>query len=225
VVELNIEKLKEEQLRLAKKVITKDEFSSYETIAGADQLSLDNNTIISAIVVLDAKTLEVVEKKYAVLESRFPYIPGFLSYRESPAIVEAYNKLRTKPDILVIKGNGILHPRRMGLASHVGLLLNKPTIGIAKTMLCGTMRDGTVYMDKDVLGKQVRLKETSNPLFVSPGHMISLKTSVEIVKKCAREPYKVPLPLALAHKYANKIKKKAKEGEKSVSPDGEALRG
>ena len=208
MADIDIEKLKEEQIKLAKKIVIKDEFSSYNTVAGVDQVTLDSKRIISAIVVLDAKTHEVVEKKYAILETNFPYISGFLSYRESPAILEAYNKLRTKPDILILSGNGILHPRRIGLSSHVGLLINKPTIGIAKSLLCGSMREGTVYMDKDVVGKEIRIKETSNPLIVSPGHMISLKTSLEVVKKLAKEPYKMPLPLALAHKYANKVKKR-----------------
>lgn len=164
-------------------------------------------------MVLDVKSLQPVEKKYAVLEAKFPYIPGFLSYRESPVIVEAYNRLKIKPDILIIRGNGILHPRRIGLASHVGLLLNKPTIGIAKKLLCGTVREDSVYLDKDIIGKLVRIKKIGNPVIVSPGHLITVKTSVEIVKKFAKEPYKMPLPLALAHKYANRIKKQIMQKE------------
>ncbi|MFH0978143.1 MAG: endonuclease V [Candidatus Woesearchaeota archaeon] len=217
MVDLNLEKLKEEQKKLALKIILKDEFEGYSTIAGVDQLAMGNQ-IICGIVVIDAKTMAIVEKKYAVLETKIPYVAGFLAYRESPAIIEAYNKLNNKPDILIVKGNGILHPRRIGLASHIGLLLNKPTIGVAKKPLYGIVRGDSIYIDKEAVGKKVKIKETGNPVVVSPGHLISLKTSIEIVKKFAEEPYKVPLPLALAHKYANKVKQKLEAKQTSSTP-------
>lgn len=200
-------KLRQEQLKLAQKVVLTDQFSKYDTIAGVYTLTTDHK-LICGITVCDARTFEILDKKYATAEPRFPYIPGYLSYRESPVILDAYNKLKVQPDVLILKGNGILHPRKFGIASHVGLLINKPTIGIAKKLLCGTARGGTIYMEKDAVGKEVKVKEAGNPVVVSPGHMISLKTSVEIIKRCRQEPYKLPLPLALAHKYANKVKKR-----------------
>jgi deoxyribonuclease V len=207
-------KLRQEQLKLAPKVILTDQFSKYNTIAGVYTLTTDHQ-LICGITVCDAKTFEILDKKYATAEPKFPYIPGFLSYRESPVILDAFSKLRVEPDLLILKGNGTLHPRRLGVASHIGLLLDKPTIGIAKKLLCGTKREGTVYIDKDAVAKEVKIKEAGNPVLVSPGHMVSLKTSVEIIKECKKEPYKLPLPLALAHKYANKVKKRLQSPEEA----------
>ncbi|MFH1511664.1 MAG: endonuclease V, partial [Candidatus Woesearchaeota archaeon] len=151
-------------------------------MAGIDRVASENK-IVCAIVIIHSKTKEILEQKYSISEATFPYIPGFLSYRESPIILETYEKITTKPDLIMIRGNGILHPRKFGIACHIGLLLNKPTIGIADSLLCGSIRDDTVYIEKEAVAKQVKLKDKSNPVIVSPGHMISLKTSVEMAKK------------------------------------------
>lgn len=206
---MDVGKLKEEQLKLAEKVITTDSFDKIKTIGGVDQAFFDDK-IVSSIVVCDYKTMEIIEKKYAISDVTMPYIPGYLSYREAPVIVEAYNKLETKPDILIVDGNGILHPRRIGLASHVGILLDQVTIGIAKNLLLGELSGDKIIVDKEIRAVQLQTRSFSKPIFISPGHRISLKTSVEIVKKCLREPHKLPEPLYFAHKYANKIKKSKK---------------
>lgn len=203
-----VKRFKEEQLKLAKKVITKDDFDKIELVGGVDQAFIDKRRIISAVVVCDYKTMDIVEKKYAIVEVKVPYIPGYLSYREAPAIVETVNELEQKPDILMVDGHGISHPRRIGLASHVGLLLDIPTIGVAKRLLCGEVKNGKVYVNNEVRGIELKTKEFARPIYISPGHRISLKTAVEIVKKCVRLPHKLPEPLYLAHMYANKIKKK-----------------
>ena len=202
---MDIRKLEEEQIKLAKKVIVKDDFEKTERIAGVDQAFADGN-VISGIVVCSYKDLNLIEKKYAVVKAKFPYLSGFLSYRESPAIIEAFNQLENKPDILIVDGNGILHPRRIGMASHLGILLDIPTIGVAKRLIAGEVREGTVYIEKEARGYELATREHSKPLYISPGYKVSLKTSLEIVKKCIKFPHKLPEPLYLAHRYANKIK-------------------
>ena len=207
---MNLEKLKEEQLKLAKKVIISDNFKKIGKIAGVDQSFVGEN-IVSGIVVCSYKDSEPLEKKYAVIEAKFPYISGFLSYREGPAVVESFNKLEDKPDILLVDGNGILHPRRIGMASHIGILLDMPTIGVAKSLIGGKIIGGTVYMEKEARGYELITREHSKPLYISPGHKVSLKTSLEIVKKCIKSPHKLPEPLYLAHRYVNKVKENLKD--------------
>lgn len=203
---MDLRKLKEEQIKLAKKVIINDNFDKIEKIAGVDQTFLHGDAI-SGIVVCDYKDLKLIEKKYGVLKAKFPYVSGFLSYRESPTIIEAFNKLENKPDILIVDGNGILHPRRIGMASHVGILLDIPTIGVAKRLIAGEIKGGTIYMEKEARGYELITREHSRPIYISPGYKVSLKTSLEIIKKCLKPPHKLPEPLHLAHRYANKIKK------------------
>ncbi len=202
-------KLKEEQLKLARKVVLKDGFEKISLIAGSDQ-AYYMDKIISAIAVLNYEDLKLVELKYTVQEVKFPYIPTYLSYRESPAIVETYHKLDNQPDIILVDGNGILHPRKIGLASHLGLLLDKPTIGVAKTLLLGEEKDGKIFVDGEPRAFVLKTKEFANPLFVSPGHMVSMKKSLNIVTHCLKGS-KLPEPLKIAHNYANKIKRKLKE--------------
>jgi len=140
MIEFN--KLKEEQLKLAKKVITTDSFEKITSIAGTDQLYVKDK-VISAVVVCDYKTLKVIEKKHAIAEAKIPYKSSFLFYKDGPAAMEAFNKLENKPDIIILEANGILHPRRIGMASHVGILLDTATIGVTKRLMLGQVRDNT----------------------------------------------------------------------------------
>ena len=114
--------------------------------------------------------------------------------------------LEQKPEVLIVKGNGILHPRRIGMASHVGILLDIATIGIAKKMMAGEIRERTIYVEKEARGYELITREHSKPLYISPGNKISLKKSLEVIKNCLRYPNKLPMPLHLAHKYGNQIK-------------------
>ena len=207
---MNVRDLKKEQIRLAKKVTIKDDFDQLEYIGGCDQAFIGNK-VISAVVVLKKDTLEVVEKKYAVVEAPIQYIPGFLSYRESPAVVEAVAKLDQKPDVLIVDANGILHPRRIGMASHLGILLDMPTIGIAKKLMLGEEKDGKIIFEDEKRGAVLKTKEYAKPIYVSPGHRVSLRTALDIVKKSMVEKHKMPEPLHEAHKYSNKIKKRMDE--------------
>jgi deoxyribonuclease V len=217
---MDIRELKKEQIRLSKKVILKDEFDELNYIGGCDQAFIDNK-VISGVVVLDYKTLKIVEKKYAVAEAPIPYIPGFLSYREGPAIVEAVAKLQQKPDILLVDGNGILHERKLGMASHVGILLDMPTIGVAKSLLLGEEKEGKIVVDGEVRAVTMRTKEHSKPIYISPGHRVSLKTAEEVVKKCMVEKHKLPEPLHEAHKYSNKVRDRLLEQEGKPVPKTE----
>ena len=201
---IDFNKLKEEQLNLSKKVVLKDSFDKLELIGGID-CAYNKDEVVSAIVVCDYKTLRVKDKVFAVTKTKFPYIPGFLAYREGPAISESYAKLENKPDVLIFDGNGILHPRRCGLASHLGILLEQASIGVAKQLLVGEVKGNIVYFNKEARAELIVTREHSKPVYVSPGHKISLKTSVEIVKNCIKFPHKLPEPLHLAHRYANKF--------------------
>ncbi|MEK6828170.1 MAG: endonuclease V [Nanoarchaeota archaeon] len=205
-------KLKEEQLKLAKKVTLKDSFEKLNLIAGVD-CAYNQYDAITAIVVCDYKTMEVKEKVFAVVKAKVPYLKGFLAYREGHAISEAYAKLENKPDLMIFDGNGILHPRRIGLASHMGVLLDIASIGIAKQLLVGEINGNKVYVDKEARAELIVTKEHSKPIYISPGHKISLKTSVEIVKHCIKFPHKLPEPLHLAHRYSNEIRDKIVKGE------------
>jgi len=212
---LVFDKLKEEQLKLSKKVIINDSFEKLELIGGAD-CAYNQNEVIAAIVVCDCKTMGVKEKVYSISKAKVPYLKGFLAYREGPAIGEAYAKLENKPDVMIFNGHGISHPRRIGLASHMGVLLEQASIGIAKQLLAGEVKGNIVYLDKEARAEMLVSREHSKPIYVSPGHKISLKASVEIVKSCLRFPHKLPEPLHLAHKYANEIRDKIVNGEIKV---------
>lgn len=208
---INIKKLKEDQIKLAKKISHSDQFEKIEKIAGIDYVYTEED-IICAIVVLNYKTLEVIEKKYAVEEQKFPYIPGFLSFRVASVTTKAIEMLNNKPDIMMISANGILHPRKIGAASVFGLTNDIPSIGVSKKKLCGEEIDDSIYINKEILGKKIITKENAKPVFVSPGHKISLKSTMEIVKIMLKG-HKLPEPLYLAHKYGNKIKAKLKGDE------------
>jgi len=203
---IDFEALKKEQNKLAKKVITTDSFEKIKTIAGADQAYIGNK-VISAIAVCDYKGLKLIEEKHAVVDAKIPYKSGFLFYRDGPAVMEAFNKLENKPDVLIVKANGILHPRRIGMASHVGILLDIATIGATKNLMLGEVREKTIYVEKEARGYELITREHARPIYISPGNKISLKTSLEIVKNSLRQPHKLPEPLHLAHKHGNKIKK------------------
>ncbi|MFH1438945.1 MAG: endonuclease V [Candidatus Woesearchaeota archaeon] len=206
---INIKKLKDEQLKLAKKIILTDSFEKIETIAGVDYIYTETD-IICSIVMIERKTLKVIEKKYSIEKQNIPYIPGFLSYRIATITLNTFEKLKNKPDLAVISANGIMHPRKIGAASNIGLFLDIPTIGVSKKKLCGEEKDDTIYMDKDVVGKKVVSKELAKPVYVSQGHKIGMKTMMEMIKEMLKG-HKLPEPLYLAHKYGNKVKSRIKE--------------
>jgi deoxyribonuclease V len=169
----------------------------------------------AGFVVLDAETLIVVDHAVVKRPIPFPYIPGLLSFREIPMLVDAWAVLTTKPDVVVVDGIGIAHPRRLGIASHLGLVLGLPTIGCAKSILTGTVdplgeaQGSVAYMrDKtgEIFGAALRTKVRVKPVYVSPGHLVTLEDSLRIVGQCVTT-YRLPEPTRLAHLTVNAYRK------------------
>ncbi|MDH5512650.1 MAG: deoxyribonuclease V, partial [Gammaproteobacteria bacterium] len=178
----------QEQLR--SRVVTQDRLGVVETVAGIDVGYEKNGTVTrAAVVVLDFPALTVREQAIARRPTRFPYVPGYLSFREAPAVLAALKRLRTRPDLLLCDGQGLAHPRRFGLACHLGLLLDTPSIGVAKSRLIGT--HGRVPAKKgswtaledngEVIGVVLRTRMDVKPVYVSIGHRICLATAIDYV--------------------------------------------
>ncbi len=204
-----IEELKKEQEKLSKKIIIKDCFDKIEKIAAFGRAFFDDKILIT-IIVVDRKSLKILESKYIISDLKFPYISGLLAYRESPFFIEAYNLIKIEPDLILVPAHGIIHPRKLGMASHIGLLLNKPTIGIAKNLICGENKNGKIYIGNELLGLELKTKEFSNSIYVSVGNKITLKTAADLINKMIKPPHKMPEPLHEANKLAKKIKNKLK---------------
>lgn len=195
------------QNRLRQKLSLKSDFKKIEKIGGADvSYSSGANTLKAGVAILSFPALEVIETVEIKGRSSFPYIPGLLTFREGPIILKALGILKQLPDVLLVDGQGTAHPRRMGIASHLGILLGLPTIGCAKSHLFGDFEQPkkkkgaqSYLLDKaEVIGVALRTRTNVKPLFVSPGYKIDLKTAVEIV--LASCPYfRVPHPLRCTH--------------------------
>ncbi len=192
---INEKKLIKVQEKLKKKLILKDDFESIENIAGVDVAYKDDKAVCAVVIMNRNK---IILKKTRKSTAKFPYIPGFFAFREAPPIIKTVKGIKNKIDILLVNGHGIAHPRGFGLASHVGLILNLPTIGIASSLLCGEVRDGYIFLNNKKVGYQYR------KIYVSPGHRISLPSSIQIVKGCMHA-HRLPEPLHRAHKLAKKI--------------------
>jgi deoxyribonuclease V len=189
-----------------------------KTIAGADvSFNKYSETIYAGIVVLSLPDLHIIETAGVRSIAKFPYIPGLLSFRETPSLLEAWGKLETKPDVLMLDGQGIAHPRRFGIACHVGVLLDIPTIGCAKSILVG--RHGelapeagsrTSLVDRgEEVGVALRTKKNVAPVYVSAGHLIDLASAVDLVMKSTGK-YRQPEPTRQAHLLVNRLRIKDK---------------
>jgi len=203
------------QLRLSKHVIQKDMLpKTIHCVAGVDTAyHADMST--GAAAVLDYNTLSVVESKKAKVKTHFPYIPTLLSFREIPPTLAAINKLKTQPDVFLVDGQGIAHPYRLGFASHLGLILDKPTIGVAKSLLCGKVgnfnqEEWAPIIDKNEVIGAVVARKREKPVYISVGHMVSLKRAIAIVKHCTRL-HRIPEPIRVAHIIANRERDKAEK--------------
>lgn len=190
-------------------------------VAGAD-ISFDRGSDVmhAAIVVLDLSILKPVARSLVSDETAFPYIPGLLAFREMPVLLKAWNQLQLKPDVLILDGHGIAHPRRMGIATHFGIEVGVPTIGCAKNVLTGSY--GKLGIQKgakadlidgdEKVGMALRSRTNVNPVFISPGHRFSFEDTYDIVMQSLTK-YKLPKTSRLAHQWANKLRKgKAEEG-------------
>lgn len=195
-------------------------------IAAADVGFPDKSTVLAAVVVLTFPDLEVVETRVNRAKCGFPYVPGYLSFREVPALLGCLEMVRTEPDVLLCDAQGLAHPRRMGLATHVGILLDSPVVGCAKSVLYGEFKQpgrkrGSIsYMHDragEVIGAAVRTRDNVKPVYVSVGNKIDLATSVGLVLECSPR-YRIPEPLRLAHNLS--VGKLRVRGPIEVSQDG-----
>jgi deoxyribonuclease V len=201
------------QESLRGKVVTHDRLGKISTVAGID-VGFEKNGAVTraAVVVLDFPGLAPVEQAVARRPTCFPYVPGYLSFREVPAVLAAMKKLRTRPDLLLCDGQGLAHPRRFGLACHLGLLLDIPSIGVAKSRLIGThaevpeqMGGWTALEDNgEVIGVVLRTRAGVKPVYVSVGHRIGLATAIDYVMRCTTR-YRLPETTRHAHRLASAV--------------------
>ncbi|MDJ0365606.1 deoxyribonuclease V [Hymenobacter sp. H14-R3] len=188
-------------------------------IAGCDSSFPTPDTILSVFVVLKFPSLELVEKVYSYGPVTMPYVSGFLSFREAPNVIQAFAKLTHRPDVVMVDGHGIAHPRRVGIGAHLGVLLDLPTFGVAKQKLTGTFQEpapekGSITPLTDaktgeLIGEVIRSKDKILPLFVSPGHRCDQATATRLTLACLRG-YKLPEPTRLADYWAEQFKKEVR---------------
>ena len=205
--DVSIREAREIQLRLREMLQPVWDGRKIDTIAGTDVGLPDKHTVRATVVVLSFPELEVVESSVCTQACTFPYVPGFLTFREAPGLLSALEGIETTPDVILCDGQGIAHQRRMGLAAHMGLLLDTPVIGCAKSVLCGTFdepgqdRGAYSYMfDKgEIVGAALRTRERVKPVYVSTGNRVDLETAIAIVLACSPK-YRIPRPLRLAHR-------------------------
>jgi len=204
------------QKRLRRSIIGERSFGELKTVAGADiSILKSEKKLICGIIVFSYPDMTEIERAYSEVEENFPYIPGLLAFREGPAIIETYGKLSVKPDVLILDGQGTAHPRGVGIACHVGVLLDAPAMGIAKSRLYGSFEEpGTekgswtplTSPGGERIGAVLRTKDRTRPVFVSPGHRIDLESALEIALTCSRG-LRIPEPTRLADKYVAELKK------------------
>lgn len=194
--------------------------ASPATVAGVDvSYEKHGDHFFAAVVVLDFATLTVIDQAWADDRVDFPYIPGLLSFRELPVLLAAFRRLKTVPDVVLVDGQGVAHPRRIGLASHLGLWLNLPTVGCAKSRLCGShdepgMKRGEaapLWLEDEVVGMVLRTRERVKPLYVSPGHLLDVESATRLTLACTGR-YRMPEPTRLAHHLTNQLRKAALSG-------------
>ena len=186
-------------------------FSQIRTVAGID-CHYRGNVAVAAVVNLDLISLQTIETATATRPVDYPYIPGLLSFREGPAILSALKKLKASPDLLIFDGQGIAHPRRLGIASHIGLLVEIPSIGCAKTKYIGqysepdSVKGSFSYLDDrgDTIGAVVRTRNNVKPVYVSIGHRINLLDSIRVILKCCHK-YRLPEPIRRADAHARQL--------------------
>ena len=200
------------QKQLAFEVIREDRFAEpIKTVAGIDLgYDVKTDTSRAAVVVLNFPDLQLIEKSEAILPIQFPYVPGLLSFRETPVAIKALEKLENAPDLILCDGQGVAHPRRFGIACHIGIIADVPTIGVAKSILVGKFeslgeqRGSTAPLIHrgEQIGVALRTKDKTQPVYVSIGHRISLETAVNYVLKCTPN-YRLPETTRLADKMAS----------------------
>ena len=213
---ITIEQAREDQRGLRRKIISGDDFPDIKLIAGADAaFSSDGKIVFGALVVLSFPELEPRQVVFGRCPVTFPYIPGYLSYREGPVLYDLFKRLNSRPDLILFDGQGIAHPRGLGLASHLGVVLDIPSVGCAKSRLVGEYnepgpekgeRSPLIYKGVQV-GWTLRTRDNVRPIFVSPGHRVGLESAYRLVLACCRR-FRLPEPCRLAHHEVGKYKQK-----------------
>jgi len=208
--DLSVDEARALQPRLAERVLERTTFdpAAVETVAGVD-VSFRDGVAHAAIVVLSYPDLRPVDRAVGRAPVTFPYVPGLLTFREGPSVLNALERLAIWPDLMIFDGHGVAHPRRVGLAAHIGVILDHPSIGCAKSRLVGAhdepgeaVGDWTPLVDKgEIIGAVVRTRAKVKPLFVSTGHRVDLATAIAVVLNCTRG-YRLPETTRLAHKLA-----------------------
>lgn len=206
------------QKKLASSVVLQPLPKECNLIAATDvSFDVGGETLFAAIVVLDRRDYSVVEEVTVQDKVTFPYVPGLLSFRELPILIKGFAQLQVKPDLVICDGQGIAHPRRLGIASHLGLWLNIPTIGSAKNILCGAYDEpenpkgsrSPIIHHKEVIGYALRSRDRVKPIYVSPGHLADLESSVTMVLSLT-DKYRIPIPIRHVHNLSNAVRKESK---------------
>lgn len=207
------------QETLRERVERQDRFGTLRFVAGAD-LAFDpeTNLAFAGVIVYQFPQLREVERRAARRTLRFPYVPGLLSFRESPVLLAAFEQLRTEPDLILVDGHGVAHPRRFGIACHLGLLLDRPTIGCAKSILVGEaaepgVRAGSTapLVDKgETVGMVLRTRDRVKPIYVTTGHRVSLQSAVRIARQCL-DGFRIPKPTREADHFVRDLRRAYQE--------------
>ena len=212
--DLNAQQAVALQKELAAQIVIEKPTRKIETIAGADiSFNKFSEVIYAAIVVLRLDTLETIATSGVVTTAKFPYVPGLLSFREMPALIEAWEKLEIEPDAIVMDGHGTAHPRGMGIACHTGLVFERPAIGCGKSVLVGKFdepdeRRGSwspMLFKNRTIGAALRTKNRVSPVYVSPGHMMDLPTAIDLMLRCDGG-YRIPEATRRAHLTVNEMR-------------------
>lgn len=209
----NIQKAREMQERMRSRVRITTYRGAPRFIAGVDAAFTEDH-VAAAACLYSFPDLTCLERAADIQELRFPYVPGYLAFREGPAIIAAIKNLARKPDLILVDGQGIAHPRGFGIACHIGVLLDIPTIGCAKTRLVGDCREpgirkgswSDLTYEGAVVGAVLRTRHGVRPLFISPGHRIDAESAVSFVLSCVGK-YRIPEPLRCADAYSRSMKK------------------
>ena len=210
------------QQQLRDRVSTERDLGQVNTVAGVD-VSFKGDVARAAVVILSYPELAPLDYSLAELPVEFPYIPGLLAFREAPAVLAALEKLKTEPDLFIFDAQGLAHPRRMGLATHLGVIIDRPSIGCAKSRLCGHHHEpgperGSytyLYDGEEIIGAVVRTQTGVSPLYVSIGHKVDLPTAIEYVLSCCTK-YRLPETTRYAHRVAGGEKLQIKVSQPSL---------
>ncbi len=203
------------QQNLRKQLDVAERDIAIRIIGGADiSLNLYSTTVYAGIILLRFPDLRPIGWSLVKAETHFPYVPGYLAFREVPALATAWQRLSVKPDVLVVDGHGIAHPRRMGIAAHFGIATGQASMGCAKKLLTGkyelpgvdTGDSRPILHGAEQIGHAFRSKKNTAPVFVSPGHLVGMANSLQIIQQCIGK-YRIPEPTRLAHELVNRFRK------------------